>query len=529
MFEMGDKLENKKIDCSSDILNFSLKEGFLLDKEILNSFAEVGDFELIKFFICKLQYYSKNRIINKKFFSDNKEDIYELIICSGQNSENVKKFISKFNLIKEEENKNSNKKNTSEEIKVVSINHTAGKKLEVKDFVKYFRNRFSEMRTFLQEHAELTNLVSIKNISGNKQGISIIGIVSDKIITKNKNIMLEVEDLTGKIKVLINCNKKELYEKAEEITLDSVLGFTGSGNEKIFFANEIVFPDSSIPERKFSPEEEYALFIGDLHIGSKLFLEESFLKFINFLNGKVPGTPFVEKIKYLFIAGDLVAGVGNYPNQEKDLILLDLEEHFEKAANLLGLIKKDIKIIISPGNHDGIRIMEPQPLLDERYAWPLYQMKNVIITTNPSQINIGSKENFSGFDVLAYHGFSFPYYASNIPFLIKQKAMNTPEIIMNYLLKNRHLAPTHGSMQYFPSENDVHLIRKIPDIFVSGHTHKSGICYYNNILVISVSSWEGMTSYQEKMGMVPDLCKVPMFNLKTRAVKILDFEEKGER
>ena len=45
-----------------------------------------------------------------------------------------------------------------------------------------------------------------------------------------------------------------------------------------------------------------------------------------------------------------------------------------------------------------------------------------------------------------------------------------------------------------------------------------------HILMISVSSWEGKTPYQEKFGNEPDHCKVPMLNLKTRAVKILDFE-----
>jgi len=33
-----------------------------------------------------------------------------------------------------------------------------------------------------------------------------------------------------------------------------------------------------------------------------------------------------------------------------------------------------------------------------------------------------------------------------------------------------------------------------------------------------------MTPYQEKFGNEPDHCKVPMFNLKTREVKLLDFE-----
>ena len=178
-----------------------------------------------------------------------------------------------------------------------------------------------------------------------------------------------------------------------EIVLDSVIGFNGSGNSEIIFANEVVFPEAIITEKKKSLVEEYVLFLGDLHFGSKLFLEESFLKFIDYLNGKVPNTHEVCKIKYLFIVGDLITGVGNYPNQERDLKIIDLEEQFIKIAELLGKIRKDITIIISPGNHDGVRLMEPQPFFDEKYAWPLYNLENVILTENPSKVNIGAKKD----------------------------------------------------------------------------------------------------------------------------------------
>ena len=97
------------------------------------------------------------------------------------------------------------------------------------------------------------------------------------------------------------------------------MGISGSGNKEIIFANEIIFPDSILPEKKKSPVEEYAIFIGDVHYGSKLFFHENFNKFINYLNGNIPNTPEVKKIKYLFIVGDLVAGVGVYPEQERDL------------------------------------------------------------------------------------------------------------------------------------------------------------------------------------------------------------------
>jgi DNA polymerase II small subunit len=220
----------------------------------------------------------------------------------------------------------------------------------------------------------------------------------------------------------------------------------------------------------------------------------------------------------------LVTGVGNYPNQEKDLAITDLEEQNIRMTELLKKIRKDIQIIICPGNHEGVRLMEPQPLFDEKYAWPLYEMENVTLVENPSLINIGANENFSGFNILMYHGFSYPFYANAVPRLLKMKAMNAPDEIMKYLLKNRHLAPTHNSVQSFPHEKDGHIIRNAPDIFFSGHTHKSAVSYYNNILVISGSSWEGKTDYQEKFGNQPDHCKVPLFNLKTRAIKILDFE-----
>ena len=253
------------------------------------------------------------------------------------------------------------------------------------------------------------------------------------------------------------------------------------------------------------------------------------MKFIDYLNGKLPNTPEVEKIKYLFLVGDIIAGVGTYPTQERDLYVKDIEEQFIGLSELLSKIRKDIHIIISPGNHDGVRLMEPQPLLNEKYAWSIYDLKNAILTSNPAYVNIGATNDFSGFDVLTYHGMSFHYYANTVPKLIKDSALKkSPNKIMNFLLKNRHLSPSHASIQYFPSEEDTSIIKKIPDIFVSGHTHKSAVSYYNNILVISTSAWESKTPYQEKMGNEPDFCKVPIFNTKTRAIKILDFEEKEE-
>ncbi|MFH1326566.1 MAG: metallophosphoesterase [archaeon] len=519
---------------TKEILRFCLEKGLLLDKEVLGLFSEEGDIDSVKLIIEKLRNHTQKKLITKDLFYENKDQV-NMFFSSlpKENQEKLEGLKIKLGLSIEISKevmfpvKKEFKREVVEDIpgvKILSVNCAKGKKFKVADFIEYFRNRFLEMRGFLQGNPALDNLVSIDKISGIRQGVSLIGMIFDKRITKNKNIIFEIEDLTGKTKVLVNKDKEDLFKKAEEIALDSVIGFRCSGSKEMLFVNDIVFPEAKLFERKKSQEEEYALFIGDVHYGSKKFMKENFLKFIDYLNGKIPNTPEVSKIKYLFIVGDLITGVGNYPNQEKDLEIIGLEDQFVSIAEILGTIRKDIKIIICPGNHEGVRLMEPQPIYDEKYAWALYDLENVILAENPSLVNIGGKKDFPGFNILFYHGFSYQFYANKVPNLMKLKAMNVPEEIMKYLLMHRHLAPTHGSVQYFPCNKDSHVIRQIPDIFISGHTHKSAVSYFNNILVICCSTWEEMTPYQEKFGNVPDHCKVPMVNLKTRAIKILDFE-----
>lgn len=512
------------------LLSFCKEKNILLGGNLLELFGQIEDSKSVELLIEKLTNLLNKKFITDKTIIDNKQIFYRLIkeISVGREVD-FSKLVVEFELDKkEEESEVVEKKVDNSKVKISSSFMSPGKSLEVKDFVNYFRNRYNSMANILEDRSELENLTSIGKLTNDRQKVSVIGMVTNKSQTKNGNIMLEIEDLTGRMKVLISNQKEDLLKEAEEITLDSVIGFKGMGNGDILFLSDIVFPETRLTDRKKGPNDEYVLFLGDVHYGSHNFMSESFEKFLDYVNGRIPNTPEVEKIKYIFIVGDLITGIGNYPNQENDLIISDLEEQFIGIADLLKKIPKHMKIIISPGNHDCVRIMEPQPLLDETYAWPLYDMENVIITENPAIVNIGSTEMFPGFDILTYHGFSYPYYANNVSRLMIAKAMNDPIQIMKYILKNRHLAPTHGSTQYFPSEKDYLLIKRAPDIFVSGHTHKSGVVYENNVLVISASTWEGLTSYQEKFGNKPDHCKVPMFNLKTRQVKMLDFEVEQE-
>jgi DNA polymerase II small subunit len=522
---MEEKMLKEEMIC------YCSEEKILLDNGLSDFFLSMNSLNFVKSFLGKVKAYShKNFITFELIVSLKNQLLIFLKLLENEFPEDIQRIYDKFNFSKEKTFQKKEFINPSfSNVKVLSGYSGEGKIMEVKDFVNLFRARYTEFKKILENSPELEGLVAINKISNDKQKISIIGMISSKSVTKNQNLVLEVEDFTGKIKIIFSKEKEELYSLAEDAALDSVLGFSGFGNKEILFANKLIFPEVFLDGgRKKSPLEEYALFLGDVHFGSKNFLEKDFLKFINYLNGNNVEDSEVKKIKYLFIVGDLITGIGNYPNQEKDLKLVDLEAQFERVASFLSKIRKDIKIIITPGNHDCVRLMEPQPILNEKFAWPIYELENVIVAENPSMINIGAMQDFEGFNVLVYHGFSFPYYANNIPSLMKERVMNSPEKIMKYLLLHRHLAPTHGSVQYFPSPKDYHLISKVPDFFVSGHTHKSGVNYVKDVLLISVSSWESMTPYQEKFGNTPDHCKVPMINLKTRAVKILDFETKGE-
>lgn len=503
-----------------------LANGYFIE----SSLAEVFNNELFNevSLAQAIIYTNPPKIITKQFFLENKFKLVNNLRTFNVEKEFLDKILIFFDIKNKEEAKESELivENKKFNVSIVEAQELKAKSIGVEDFVKYYRSRYNIIKGFLQEH-DIEGLSSIGKISNQKRNISIIGLVADKRTTKNKNIILELEDLTGKISVVVHHDKKEVFEDAKNIVLDEVIAVSGTGSQEIIFANKIIFPDIAAKEKKKSNIEHYAAFISDVHVGSNKFIEENFIKFIDWLNGKIGSAKQKEiskKVKYLFIVGDLVDGVGVYPGQEKEIVIGDIKEQYDRAAEILKKIRKDVAIIICPGGkHDAVRHIEPQPKLDGEIASSLYKLENVIITTNPSVVRIAESKNFDGFDVLMYHGDSYDYYMFDIDFLRLSNAKLKPEMIMKFLLKKRHLAPTHASTTYFPSDEDFLIIKNIPDIFVSGHIHKSSISNYNNILVISCSCWQSITPYQEKFGHEPDPCKVPILNLKTRKVSMLDF------
>jgi DNA polymerase II small subunit len=528
-------LETKK----KTIVDFFLKKGLLVNNDLLKILE--SEENLKKLYTTTLEKDTTDvAVLNQQILDLIKlkpegmdwAEIDRLGATTERKSLNGKNSVSggaigTHHFIKEQSaNTEPNKSN----VRILFSYDQAAKKREAGDFTLFFNSRFRALEKILRQRQELQNAISISRIffKKNREQISVVGLVWDKQQTKNGNIMVTLEDPTGYIKVLVNKNKPDLLRMAKEITLDEALGVSGVNGDKIIFANNLFSPEVPIaPEMKKSEQEGYALFLSDIHIGSKYFLEDDFNKFIKWINqelGNDSQKKVASKVKYIFIIGDIVDGCGIYPNQEKELKIKDIKDQYREAAKLLSKIRQDIEIVICPGNHDAIRLAEPQPPIYRDFAEELYAMPNVKMVSNPAIINIHSSDNFTGYDVLLYHGYSFDYYFAQIEHIRNQGGYDRVDLLLKFLLQKRHMAPTYTSTPYIPDlESDFLVIDKIPDFFVSGHIHKAAASNYRGITVISGSCWQSKTAYQEKVGHNPEPSRVPLVDLETRKIRMLKF------
>jgi len=330
---------------------------------------------------------------------------------------------------------------------------------------------------------------------------------------------------------LLNIKNKALMELGKEIVHDEVIGVSGGTGSDIVFAREVYLPDIALKEYKKCADDVNVAFAADMHIGSTLFIPEDFERFVKWLNmeyGDEDQIEMARKVKYLFFAGDIVDGVGIYPGHEKETDIRDIVEQYDVCYDYISRIRKDIKIVICGGNHDALRLSEPQPCLNREFAAKLYSLSNVYMVTNPSIINIHAGEGFEGFDVLLYHGGTFDYYVNNVDFIRNNGGYDRADLMMEFLLKKRHLCPTHIAGLSMPDiESDPLVIEHVPDFFVTGHMHHDVLVgNYKNVCLVGCGSFQSMSSFQEKMGhenIIPS--KVPVINLKTRKINVLDFSE----
>jgi DNA polymerase II small subunit len=374
-----------------------------------------------------------------------------------------------------------------------------------------FASRFSKLKKIISNRPEAKTLKSISSVISAKSNddMYICGLLSERRVERSIT-KLTIDDPTGSIETIVF--DKDLQKIAASLLTDQlVMEKISFGKNGGFIVKEVIVPD--IPEHapNRSKTETYAVFLSDLHIGSMYFMEKELNDFILWLSSP---DPVARKIRFVLICGDLVDGVGIYPNQDKELDFVDIHEQLEKTILLLRKIPQHIKIIITPGNHDPGRRALPQPAIPEFYNSDLWNQENISMLGNPAMISL------NGVKVLMFHGQSIDDIVRTTPGLSYDK----PAKVMRHLLQARHLSPIYGSQTPLaPETDDMMVIDDVPDIFHAGHVHVVDLDLYRGVLILNSGAWQHQTPFQTGVGMTPTPGLAVIVNLKTFKVYTKDF------
>ena len=390
----------------------------------------------------------------------------------------------------------------------------------VEAFRNYFIDRYIRLRKILLKKG-LSNVVSTGALKTANKGDYLIVIVRDKHFTKGKTGIIIGEDLDGEVRILIPSNGT-LLKKFKHVLLDSVIAVKLSKiSDEYCIADEILFPGiPRIRERHRAPMNVKVAFIADIHIGSKQFMRKRFENFMRFLRGEVKDErmqKLSEEIRYVIINGDIVDGVGVYPDQKKELEIVDIYRQYDLVAKYLSKVPDNKLIIIVPGNHDAAGKFVPQPPIPHELAKSLYELPNVKILGNPATIKI------HGVRILLYHGYGLENIAAQLGM-----GLDSPTRVLIEILRTRHLMPEWGRIPIAPIIPDHLVIEEVPDIVVTSHLHVADIrVTAGGVLLISTGAFQGITSWQRQLGISPTIGIVPVVDLKTYETIIVNCDESG--
>jgi DNA polymerase II small subunit len=406
----------------------------------------------------------------------------------------------------------------------ISVIEDSGTKLNsngsIEDYLGYFRDRFKRMEKLMRQRIDARSAASVMDAlrAPPSMRLKIIGIVTEKRESKQR-VILNVEDLQASATALVPQNAtEEVKRKARSLLLDQVICLSiVKSRGTLLIAEDIVFPE--VPQRTphKAPIPVYAALTSDLHVGSTKFEKEAFSRFLLWLNGKYGDERMQEvagHVKYVLIAGDIVDGIGIYPNQVRELAIRDVYKQYRLAAKYIEQIPDYIEVVIAPGNHDAPRKALPQPPIADAFLETLQESRKVKSLGDPCHLSV------HGVEILMYHGRSLDDVISTVP----DMTHSHPEKAMRLLLQGRHLAPMYGGKTPLsPEDGDPLVIDHIPDIFHAGHVHALEYANYRGVLVVNSGCWQGQTDYMRRNGFVPTPGRVPIVDLQTLEVMVVSF------
>jgi len=385
---------------------------------------------------------------------------------------------------------------------------------EYGDFVAVFRDRYEKLAGQLRGRVSHLPTDAVAAKSGGSDA-AIIGMVSDIRSTASGHWLVEIEDTNGTFPCLV-MKDREFAEDVRTLLHDEVVAVEGTlsddnDGDGILFVDDIYFPD--VP-RTYSPSTAdrhvQAALISDVHVGSEEFRTDAWERFADWLHTDEAAT-----VEYLLIAGDMVEGVGVYPDQDEELDIVDIYDQYAAFSEHLKSVPGDLEIVMIPGNHDAVRLAEPQPAFDEELR-TLMSAHDATISANPSTVTV------EGVDILMYHGVSLDEVIAELP--DEAATYERPADTMEQLLRKRHVAPQYGGhTRLAPEESDHLVMESVPDVFHTGHIHKLGYGTYHNVLTINSSCWQSQTEFQRSVNLDPDVGYAPIVDLDTLDLTVRQF------
>jgi DNA polymerase II small subunit len=382
---------------------------------------------------------------------------------------------------------------------------------EYEDFVAVFRDRYERLSAQLRGRVNHRPTRAVASMPGGSDA-AIIGMVAGVDTTVSGHWLLELEDTSGTFPCLV-MKDRPLANAVGTILHDEVVAVEGtlSDDGEILFVDEIHFPDVPRTHDPATADRPVsAALISDVHVGSQEFMADAWERFADWLH-----TEEAAHVEYLLIGGDMVEGVGVYPDQDEELSIVDVYEQYEAFAEHLKAVPGDLEIRMIPGNHDAVRLAEPQPGFDEE-ARSIMSVHDATVHSNPAIVSM------EGVSVLMYHGVSLDEVIAELP--DEAASYDAPHDAMAQLLKKRHLAPQFGGQtRLAPEERDYLVIEDVPDVFHAGHVHKLGCGTYHDVLTINSGCWQSQTAFQERVNLDPDPAIAPILDLQTLELTVRKF------
>ena len=387
----------------------------------------------------------------------------------------------------------------------------------VEEFRSYFKSRYEKLSQIIK--SRLGNVVDLKSALKLREGEEayVVAMVYDKRETE-KAWILEVDDASAEATIIVPKTSDENLRKTAEFLLqDSVCGVRVLRRGEAFIAKDLLLPEIAPENIEKTNLTTYVCLISDIHLGSNKFRKDLFETFLDWINRSRDAE--VKRIRFLIVAGDLVDGVGVYPNQQKELEITSVKEQFKQLSKLLSEIPESIKIIIAPGNHEPVQKALPQPPLQEEYKRILEESgRDILFVGNPAWIKIGGRS------FLIYHGQGLDDVIQLIPGFSHSSLQRDIGRVLETLIKHRHLSPIYGEgTPILPLSEDLLVIDKVPNVFHVGHVHVAYAGSYRGVRLINTGTWQEQTGYQRNVGLEPTVGVAALVNLGDLSIKVKRF------